>query len=115
MQVYKGGDREEDLLSADLLPKSQSYANPKPGTQSLFQVSHMGAGSQGFGPSSNVFSGHKQETGWEVGPLGYELAPIWDSSACGEDFIPLGYLNGPINGFLQKLYIYPSICLFNYH
>ena len=39
----------------------------------------MGAGSQGFGLSSDAFLGHKQGAGWEVGPLGYKLTPIWDS------------------------------------
>ena len=37
--------------------------------RSLFWVSRTGAGSQGFGPSSTAFPGHKQGAGWEAGPL----------------------------------------------
>ena len=46
--------------------------------RSLFRVSHAGAGSQSLGPSSTAFLGHRQGAGWEVGPPGLELAPIWD-------------------------------------
>ena len=41
-----------------------SWANLKPGARSLLQVSHMGAGCQGFGPSSFAFPGHKQGGSW---------------------------------------------------
>ena len=39
------------------------YANLKPGGRNFFQVSHMGAGCQGFGLSSTAFPGHKQGAG----------------------------------------------------
>ena len=42
------------------------WADPKPGTSIFFQVSHVGAGSQGLGPFSTAFPGHKQGAGWEV-------------------------------------------------
>ena len=42
--------------------------------RSLFRVSHAGAGSQSFGPSSTAFPGHRQGPGREAGlPV-----PIWD-------------------------------------
>ena len=53
----------------------QRWADPKPGFSSFSQVFHMGAGSQGFGPSSTAFPDHKQGAGWEVGLPGLELAP----------------------------------------
>ena len=46
--------------------------------RSLFWVSHMGAGSHGFGPSSTAFPGHRQGAGREVGLPPLELVPIWD-------------------------------------
>ena len=46
--------------------------------RSLFWVSHAGAGSQSFGPSSTAFPGHRQGAGREAGLPGLELAPIWD-------------------------------------
>ena len=48
------------------------------GTRNLFRVSHTGAGSQSFRPSSTAFPGHKQGVGWEVGLLGLEPDPTWD-------------------------------------
>ena len=44
------------------------------GTCPLLRVSHMGAGSQGFGPSSTAFSG----AGWEEQLPELEPEPIWD-------------------------------------
>ena len=41
---------------------------------SFFWVSPTGAGSQGFGPSSTAFPGHKQGAGWKV--------EHWDSIPC---------------------------------
>ena len=55
-----------------------SSANPKPGARNFIQVSHAGAGSQGFGLSLTAFPGHRQLAGWEVGLLGLELWPIQD-------------------------------------
>ena len=52
--------------------------DPKLGAKIPFQVSHMGAGSQGFGLFSAAFPGHKQGAGWEAGLLGLEPAPVWD-------------------------------------
>ena len=46
----------------------------------LLLVSHAGAGSQDFGPSSSAFLGHKHGAGWEMEHLGYELASTWDPS-----------------------------------
>ena len=42
----------------------------------------MGAESQGFGPSSTAFPGHKQGAGWEAGSLALEQVTIWDSGMC---------------------------------
>ena len=39
----------------------QCCDNPKPGATSFFQVSHMGAGSQGFGPSLTAFLATSRE------------------------------------------------------
>ena len=49
--------------------------------RSTFQVSHMGAGSLGFGPSLTAFPGPKQGAEWEVELLGLEPVPIWDPGA----------------------------------
>ena len=38
----------------------------------------MDSKSQGFGPSSTAYPGHKQGAGWEVELPGIELAPMWD-------------------------------------
>ena len=46
--------------------------------RSLLRVSHAGAGSQSFGPSSTAFPGHRQGAGREAGLPGLEPAPIWD-------------------------------------
>ena len=43
----------------------------------LFRVSHAGAGSQSFGPSSTAFPGHRQGAGREAGLPGLDPAPIW--------------------------------------
>ena len=75
-------DREEDLLSDDSLPKWPhwlgSFTNPKPGARILFQVSNVGAGSQGFRLSWTAFPGHEQGAGWEGNLPGLEMASIWD-------------------------------------
>ena len=67
------------------MPGAEPIQSQEPGTS--YQVSHAGAGSQGFGPSSTTFPGHRQGSGWEVGLPGLELAPIWDPGHIqGEDF-----------------------------
>ena len=48
----------------------------------IFCVSHMGAGSQVLRPSSTAFPGHKQGAGWQAGPPGLELMPLWDPGKC---------------------------------
>lgn len=45
---------------------------------SHFQVSHAGAESQGFGPSSTGFLGHEQGAEWELEQPGHELTPKWN-------------------------------------
>ena len=50
----------------------------KPMAQNLFQVSHVGAGSQVIGPSSTAFPGHKKGAGWEAGLPGLEPVTLWD-------------------------------------
>ena len=60
----------------------QSCVDPQAGAWSLFQVSHVGAGFQGFGLSSTAFPDNKQGAGWEVELLGLELTPIWDPGTC---------------------------------
>ena len=60
---------------------SWSWADPKSGSWSLFWVSHMGAGSQGFGPPSMAFLGNMHGAGWEVELPGLEQAPVWDPGA----------------------------------
>lgn len=52
---------------------------PEPGA---FSGSHMCAGSQGLGPSSDAFPGHGQSAGLEIENLGHEPEFIWDTSAC---------------------------------
>ena len=42
----------------------------------------MGAGSQGFGPSSTALPGYKQEAVWELKQQGYKPAPTWDADIC---------------------------------
>ena len=44
-------------------------------TRSFFWGTHMGVGSQGFGPSSTAFPGYRQGTGREVKQLGAILDP----------------------------------------
>ena len=56
-------------------------ADPKPGSQSHC-ISHMGAGSQGFGLSSNAFPGQRQGVEWEAGLSGEKQAPIWYCNPC---------------------------------
>ena len=74
--------REEDLPSDDPCPKQPQWMKlSQSEARSLLWGSHMGAGSQGFGPSSIVFPGHNQGAGWEVGLPGLEPAPIWDPGA----------------------------------
>ena len=67
--VQRRIDREEDLLSADSLPKRPQWlelSQSKARSPSLFQVSHVDAGSQGFGPFLTAFLGYKQGAGWEA-------------------------------------------------
>ena len=69
-------ERQEDLFT----PQVAARAGAEPiQSRSLFRVSHAGAGSQGFGPSSTACPGHRQGAGWEVEQQGHELAPIWDA------------------------------------
>ena len=81
---WKGGytkrkDRKEDLLCNESLHKRPQQLEPSQSkARSLFQVSHLSTGSQGFGPSSTAFPGHKQGAGWEVVLPGLEPVPIWD-------------------------------------
>ena len=76
-------DREEDLPSDDSLPKwPQRLELSQSETRSLFWVSHAGARSQGFAPSSTTFPGHRQGAERAVGDLGYEPASKWDPGAC---------------------------------
>ena len=55
-------------------------AQQEPGARHSRQVSHVGAGSQGLGPSLAAVPGHKQGAGWEVELLGREPAHVWDAS-----------------------------------
>ena len=43
------------------------YADLPPRARKFLQVSHMGAGSQSFGPSWTAFPGHKQGAGIRTG------------------------------------------------
>ena len=100
-------NRDEDLLSDDSLPKWLQWLDP--GAWSLFGVSHVGAGSQGFGPSSTAFPGHKQKTGWEVGPPGLEPAYIWDPGALKAKTLATKLPHG-VHNFLSYHYIKMSYC-----
>ena len=48
----------------------------EPGVRKFFQAFHVGAGSQGFEPSSTGFPGHKHDPGREVEQRGHELVRI---------------------------------------
>ena len=78
--IQRGGETERKIFC----PMIHSPSEPQRSelseleSRSLFQVSHTGAGSQSFRPSSTAFPGHRQGAGREVGPPGLEPAPIWD-------------------------------------
>ena len=55
----------------------------------------MGAGCQGFGPSSTAFPGHKQGAGWEAGQPGLEPASIWDPGRVKMRTLAARLLHGP--------------------
>ena len=82
---------------------SWSWVNLKPGARSLLWVSHTGAGSQSFGPSSSstVFPGHRQGAGWEVGLPGLEPAPIWDPGRARRGLNHCATAPGPTESFLM--------------
>ena len=79
--IQRGGETERKICS---LIRSQrdciflSCADPKPGAQSLFWVSCMGAESQGFILFSNPFPGHRQGDEWEARSQKLHSAPNWD-------------------------------------
>ena len=80
-------DREGDLASIDSPPlthvaKTAGAVPIETRLQGPFRVSDMDAESQGFGLPSTDFPGHRQGAGWEAGPPGLELAPIWDPAVC---------------------------------
>ena len=78
--IQRGGETERKIFHLMIHSPSDhnswSCTGLKPGTRNFFQISHMGAGSQGLGLFSSAFPGHKQGDGWEVEQLGYKLASI---------------------------------------
>ena len=60
------------MVGAELIPSRE------PGARNFLQVSHVDAGSQGFGPSSAAFPCHKQGARKKAGMPGLEPLLIWD-------------------------------------
>ena len=83
--IQRGGETEKKIFHLMIHSPSECnsrwYADPKSGARNFFWVSHMGARSQSFGPTSTAFTGHRQGAGWEVELLGLEPPLIWDPSA----------------------------------
>ena len=101
---------DKDLSSDDSLPKRPQppeLSHSKTRTQELFQVSHAGAGSQGFGPSSTAFPGHNRELDGKRGHPELELASIWDPSVCkARTFKDYTIVPGPKCAFVLFIYQY---------
>ena len=80
--IQRGGETERKIFHPMIYSlsecNSRCYADPKPGSRNLFQVSHTGSGSQSFGPSWTAFPDHKQGAEWEVELPGLKPVPIWD-------------------------------------
>ena len=70
-----------------------------PGAGSYFQVSLVGAGSQGFGLSLTAFPGHKQGAGWEAGLPGLQLVPRWDPGTLKARTLASRHHAGPSHTF----------------
>ena len=79
--IQRGGEIETKIFHPMIYSLSDCnswcYADPKPGSRNLFQVSHRGSGSQSLGPSWTAFPDHKQGAEWEVELPGLKLVPIW--------------------------------------
>lgn len=62
----------------------------------FFYISHVGAGSQDFGPSSTTFPHHNHRVGWEMEKPGHEPEPTQDPGACARSsrnfLMPLIYI-----------------------
>ena len=85
---------------------AEPIRSQEPGTTS--RVSHMGAGSQSFGPSLTAFPDHRQEAGWESGAAGLEPASIWDLGVQGEDLNHCAIAPGPNHLLFKKNYLFLS-------
>ena len=57
-QIYREEERQRGRAGVDLIRNEEA--------RGFFQVLHVGTGSQGFGPSSTAFPGHKKGAGWEA-------------------------------------------------
>ena len=83
--IQRGGETRRNIICPMVHSSSDcngwSWADLKPGARNFFQVSHVGAGFQGFGLSSTAFPGHKQGARWELRLPGLDLASIWDLGA----------------------------------
>ena len=75
-------------------------------------MSHAGAWSQGFGPSSTAFPGHEQGAGWDVELPGLELAPIWDLGTCKVRTLATRLLR---QAHLLQLFFFKDLFLLFFH
>lgn len=69
----------------------------------------MDVGTQGLEPCPAAFPGTKQGAGLEMKQMGYELVPIWDKGAAGENLVCCTTVPAPevVNIFLKDV----RICL----
>ena len=82
--IWRGGETERKIFRSMIhSPSERNGSIPcRSEGRSLFRVSHMDTGSQGFGLSLTAFPSHMQGAGWEAGLPGLEPASIWDASSC---------------------------------
>lgn len=76
--------KRENLPFVGSLPKRPqmlelSCSDPKPRARIFLQVSHMGTGTQGLGPSLLLPRHISRELGQEVEQLGHDSVTLWDA------------------------------------
>lgn len=65
---------------------SHSWASLKPGAKSIFQISHMGTGTQALGPCPAAYPGVLAGSWVRRGAGRKQASSLWDASVAGRGF-----------------------------
>lgn len=107
-QIYRG--EKEKKIHLLVYSPSGCHGQSQEAT-SIFRVSQVSTGSQGFGPTSTDFPGRKWGVRWEIEQLGHVPVPLWDPGRRKARIYPLAIVLGLFIWFYTTPSIVPKLKL----